>query len=52
MNAFQRDIILIYKNVMREVEGGGADFDELSEVMKRNGIEVDDDGWPIEEDDE
>jgi hypothetical protein len=50
MNAFQRDLIAVYKNVIREVEGGSADFDELNEVMNRNGIEIDDDGWPIEED--
>lgn len=49
MNQFQADLIAIYKNVMREVEGGEADFKELSEVLKRNGIELDEDYWPIEE---
>jgi hypothetical protein len=46
MNQFQADLIAVYKNVMREVEGGSADFDELVVVMNRNGIEIDDDGWP------
>jgi hypothetical protein len=49
MNQFQADLIAVYKNVMREVEGGSADFDELVVVMNRNGIEIDDDGWPVEE---
>jgi hypothetical protein len=30
MNQFQADLIAVYKNVMREVEGGSADFDELN----------------------
>lgn len=48
MDQFQADLITIYKNVMREVEGDSANFTELAEVLKRNGIELDDDYWPIE----
>lgn len=48
MNEFQRDLITVYTNVIREVEGGNADFSELIEVMNRNGIEIDDDLCAIE----
>lgn len=52
MNDFQRDLITVYKNVLREVEGGSADFNELETVLLQNGIEIDDDLWPIEGDEE
>lgn len=47
MTPVQADLIAIYKNVLREVEGGSANFTEVIEVLKRNGIELDGDYCPI-----
>lgn len=37
----QQDLIAVYMNVLREVEGGEADFEELEKVLSHYGIELD-----------